>query len=323
MSEFKRGDIVVLKDGVDPVEVILGGTSRKRSINADRIHPDTRYKVGSTASVCGNVSVHTLRGGYLGIIADDQLEKVGSAATVDDFIALAAGGTVTPVNHVQMVGDGFTLPPDLIRGLTNLMAPRKARPPVEPVEVKEEPAPEPGTVSPTGKPWTWGDVVEGDQVTAETVGQRIGGVEYAHRVSGPAVISQDYRTRNHLVWNGLDLSVHRRYDSWKIISLFRAKPRTLAERRNPQRFGVTRIVPGDKVWDEAEVETDQLGYVEQDLDGHYWFYFKLKDDHQDLPARKIRLKEGRDKLFHWPVPSRLDETPTSFIKAVGLTHHAK
>lgn len=289
MSDVKKGDIVVLKDGVEVVQAFASSARRGRSIFAGRIHPDTRYRVASRVSQWGNVQLSTLKGAYVGILAADQLEVVQAARRLDDFIALAA----------------------------------QARPAFEsagklPFKEEPTPEPEPGTVRPDGKPWTWHDVIEGDQVTAETVGQRVGGVQYANRVSGPAVISQDYRTRDHLVWNGLDLTVHRRYDSWKIVSLFRAKPRTLTERRNPQSIEVTRKISGDKIWNATEAETVQKGYVEQDDDDRYWLYFTTSDGKD----RKICLKVARDSLRAW-LEAEKRWVPWTFDQAVTKTHHAK
>lgn len=283
MSELKKGDIVVLKDGVKEVQALASSTRRSRSIFAGRIHPDTRYRVASRVSSWGNVQLSTLKGVYVGILAADQLEVVRAAQRLDDLVVL---------------GPAFKSSGKL--------------------PFKEEPQSEPGTVSPSGKPWTWGEVIEGDQVTAETVGQLVGGVEYAHRVSGPAMKSESYRNRDHLVWNGLDLTVHRRYDSWKIVSLFRAKPRTLEERRNPQSIEVTRQIPGDKVWDATEAETIQKGYVEQDDDGRYWLYFTTSDGKD----RKICLKVARDSLRAW-LEAEKRWVPWTFDQAVTKTHHAK
>ena len=191
------------------------------------------------------------------------------------------------------------------------------------LEVQSKPEPAKPKYADVTEGATWKNLRVGDIVTAEHKTRHVNGSRIARgsNLGAEVSVSRTSEVVNGVYgtyWCELELGLSS-YDAYKITKVLRLqKQRTLAERRKPIHFLVTRVVPADHVWPQTTRQFEAVAYVEQHQeDGYYW----LTVAEGEHAGKKIRLKEGRDGLRYKAILGRGSYTSCpSFAAAVELTH---
>lgn len=299
------GDIVVVKDEVETPYYTSWVTPGKTT--ASRLHKDQRYKVLSVSQADAVTGDKRL---WLTFLGETEGARRAGLIDADQLQVLKRAWQVRLEDTMKSIGALYTG-----RVITALAAQHgiftSADGTSPPVTLKKELG---TTKAPAPKKLTWHDVAVGDRVTAKSTVQTLGGgsQEVTH--------IEVARVRDHgwggtdLYWKDLNLTIHRIYDSWQIVSIEKAAdiaPKPISERRKPARVRVVRTIEDDGLWIKHEKITGQkLGVVEQGYDADrradYWAVFN--------DGTKVRLVEGRDKVT-------VEGFATGYTEAEGKTHN--